>query len=99
MRTLHIYGQAYWHEPVMIVGTPDAFIALQEALHAAVNLACAGAPDITTPMFVSDGEGFEVIIRVETAEAMDTYAVPYTDACAAERREPAPESQWPKICQ
>jgi hypothetical protein len=90
---LHVYGQAAWHDDVVIAGTADALQALLCQLAMVLNdIAHNYEPDPTRAhtFFVSDGEGFR--IRIVQVEDDGKLAVPYSDKIAREER---PGAVWP----
>jgi hypothetical protein len=91
-RVLHIYGQAFEHEPVLIIGTTESLVELRDALDRAIESDTAQ----TKHLFANDGEGFDVIIRAHPEALCDSrkLAVPYTDGISQERRKCV---SWPYV--
>lgn len=86
MNTLHVYGQAQWHDEVYIVGDFGSLYALKEA----IDRALVSGRD-KCEQFTNDGEGYDINV-IKTDEAtMDKIGVPYHDEIAAERRETNPK--------
>lgn len=90
---VHVHGQKAWHDDVYIVGNRAGLTVLHDAVNRALN-----NPDETasTEAFVSDGEGFElVIIHNDQPWQSDSWrraAVPYTEEYARENRR---NTVWP----
>ena len=77
-RTLHVYGQKMWHSPVYIIGSEMALCALISAIYQALRTGLG-----RTSAFVSDGEGYDIFVKLDNRLAKDwDWAVPYTDEIA-----------------
>ena len=90
---LHIYGQRAPHCEVFIVGNDLGL----ERLRSAVEQALLSGQGGITEALVTDGEAYEVIVRVDdspwtTGAPWSRRAVPYTAEHAAERN---PGALWP----
>jgi hypothetical protein len=77
--SVHIHGQAYWHNDVYIVGNNEGLLKLKEAVDKAI---LEGMGKVST--FVNDGEGYDIVIK--QVDNIEKYAVPYHDECAEEKR-------------
>lgn len=88
---LHLYAQPAEHDDAWIVGNSAALTALAQAIQDAFSSG-EGAAEV----FVADGEGFTLRVRLDDAPmSSPTWvrrAVPYTDESAREHR---PEAIWP----
>lgn len=84
---LHIYGQDYWHCPVLIVGQKNALEKLRDAIDQALQEGHG-----TCTVYVNDGEGYDVHVVMENSNwgepVWATMQVPYTDSCAQTNGEP-----------
>jgi hypothetical protein len=90
MEVLHVYAQEQWHSEVHIVGTPAALRHLARTLEKAAREQVAVTSE---PLFVNDGEGFEVrVVRLDDDKTADSLAVPYTRDFAEEKLDSA---VWP----
>ncbi len=80
-KLLHIYGQDYWHCPVLIVGQKNALEKLRDAIDHALQ-----EDHGTCTACANDGEGYDVHVVMENSNWGDsvwtTMQVPYTDSCA-----------------
>jgi hypothetical protein len=90
MNTLHVYGQKFWHEPLVIVGSTKALINLREALDQA--LVESGS---SVELMCSDGDGYDLVILCEDPSV---YPVPYIDEDAQDHSDLA-EPAWKKLWQ
>jgi hypothetical protein len=71
---LNIYGQTSHHSEAVIVGTHESLYKLAQSIIEAVALGKESSADF----FASDGEGYEVIIRI--VDSVGNMADPeYTD--------------------
>ena len=68
MKILNIYGQAYYHSDAKIIGNREGLLQLKKTIENALMHGKATTEtevirtDESTPLFASDGEGYEVII-------------------------------------
>jgi len=60
-KILNIYGQEFWHTDAKIVGNKLALIALRNLIDSALKNGKTSIGGIT-PLFASDGEGYELTI-------------------------------------
>ena len=81
MNILHIYGQPFWHAPVVIAGDREALLQLQAAVTAALDTGSGVAS-----AFVADGEGYFVCVRQLDGTAMADLKTPYTDTDMTDNR-------------
>lgn len=81
MNQLHIYAQSCWHDQVIIVGNRESL----EMLQLAIKNALEDNQSASDLMFVSDGEGYNVLAYQASTEEMDKLPVPYTDEVAADK--------------
>ncbi len=79
-RTLHIYGQAFQHEPVEIGGSHSALRDLADAIYRAL----ANGDCQSDVFYVNDGEGYLVHITVVPEERLSQLRVPYSDSNCCE---------------
>ena len=91
---LHVYSPYAHHSESYIVGTRSALTLLSVYLHEVLaNI----VSETYGPLFINDGEGFQLNIRLETEEGMNAYAVPYAADYAAEQDNDAGGNpDWPK---
>lgn len=75
--TLHIYGQYTWHGEAVIVGDVAGLTVLKRAVDEALAAGSGGAS-----AFVTDGEGYDVIVARTDEAGMEALAHPYTDEAA-----------------
>ncbi len=84
MRSLHIYGQEFWHCNATIVGTRAAL----ERLHQQLGNALAGIESTPDDYFyVNDGEGYKVIVLEVSEEDFQRLPEPYVDSPVPEERQ------------
>jgi hypothetical protein len=74
---LHVYGHAYPHDDVVIVGTAERLLFLARILEVA-SRGSQNAPN-AAGNFTADGEGYTVRVRCVDAPTMDALPLPYTD--------------------
>lgn len=92
-RVLHVYGQRYWHDDVLILGDAEAL----QKLAATILQVLAGKPyrGRSIDVYAGDGEGYSVTVAyLDDQNALENLAVPYTHPDAAERRE---DALWPEV--
>lgn len=63
MKILNIYGQAEEHLPAQIIGNSEGLEELRDAINRAIAFGESTTKDEPEPLFASDGEGYEVIIK------------------------------------
>lgn len=78
---LHIWGQACWHDPVVIIGNTDALKTLKHAIESAIE----NGEHKVSAFFTSDREGFSLYVVCKDDNKWDNRAVPYSDEMAAEK--------------
>jgi hypothetical protein len=87
MRLLHFYGQCQWHDEVWVVGNRAALTALRDAIDTALSADTGAETQAIANASVADGEGFEVVVRMEdgpwNGEFWKGAAMPYSDEVAA----------------
>jgi hypothetical protein len=71
--TLHIYGQAFQHQPAAITGTSSALRRLRDAIDEALK----NGTRPTLSMCTADGEEYEVAVIAN--EEPQNWALPYYD--------------------
>lgn len=87
---LHIYGQKFWHDDVVILGDRLALETLRDAIDEAINNLAGRAEDV----MVNDGEGFTVIVnRIDEPDLFNTVAQPYSDPDARFPRQQPKDAQ------
>lgn len=92
MSTLHIYGQAWPHDPVHIVGTQ---LALLQLIHACLD-AVGERPRGPCGVWTADGEGSDLLVTlVPDEQAMRASVRPYTDAAFRDVEADA-SPRWPR---
>ncbi|KKK62083.1 hypothetical protein LCGC14_3007870 [marine sediment metagenome] len=68
MKILNIYGQEFWHTDARIVGNREGLEELRDTIERALKdgksstLEDDARSGEETPLFASDGEGYEVIV-------------------------------------
>lgn len=81
VRVLHVHGQEYWHDDVIIIGNGQALAALRELISLALARNSA-----SSEFTVADGEGFNLSVQLRAASFGDPQwndcAVPYTSEIA-----------------
>lgn len=96
MPVLHVYGQAIWHDDVLIMGNTEALRALREAIDRALANDSGGfaKADVTA----ADGEWYWVMVLRNDhdwrAPEWQNAALPYTDE-AARAANDQPGVYWP----
>lgn len=78
---LHIWGQATWHDPVVIIGNIKALERLKHAIENAIENGECKVPTF----FTSDREGFSLYVVCRDDDKWDNRAVPYFDEMATEK--------------
>ena len=61
---LHIYSQLYEHGDAVIVGSRSGLLLLAASLLHAVNHGEGETPEYDTPVFATDGEGYQVRVKM-----------------------------------
>lgn len=89
MNTLHVFGQAQWHDDAYIVGDETSLRALRDA----IDRALASGRDKATS-FVNDGEGFDVVVIKADEAVLDRLMLPYNDEIAAEKHGESKIQHW-----
>jgi len=65
MNELHIYGQRFQHDDVLIEGTPEELMKLRDLLTAAAE---SNALEVIDDSFyTNDGEGYSIRVRAYTS--------------------------------
>lgn len=70
--SIHLYGQHSEHDEAFIIGTRDALIALRKAIDAALE-----AQEATAEVYANDGEGYDLIVKCVSEDAMEFEPTPY----------------------
>lgn len=78
---LHIWGQACWHDPVVIIGNTEALKTLKHAIESAIE----NGEYKVSAFFTSDREGFSLYVVCKDDDKWDIRAVPYSDEMAIEK--------------
>lgn len=73
---LHIYGQAFWHQPVLIAGTLDDILQLGNEL---IFASISNGYRRVTSFYQTDGEGYPVVIQIMPDEEMQKLPNAYND--------------------
>jgi hypothetical protein len=73
---LHVVGQANEHDPVDIVGNELALRRLRDAIDAALQQRGVSI-EMEEPIWVSDGEGYRLVVRCQPDLAEDRMPNPY----------------------
>src|SRR5690348_14978169 len=82
METVHVYAQGAWHKEAYIAGNRSGLEKLRNALATALE---SGAADAN--VFVNDGEGYEICVRLVDDETANKLIVPYTEEYARGSRQ------------
>jgi hypothetical protein len=70
---LHMHGQPSWHDDAFIVGNREALLMLRQAIDKALETSTGEMQP-----FVSDGEGYDMHVYLETdPEYWDEASFPY----------------------
>ena len=96
MTTLHIYGQAGYHDDIYIAGDQRGLLLLAQAIIEALAAGHAEREGLS----VSDGEGFNVrVMHISPPEELIEWAAPYTADYARDYRSDlcTPEEQWVRL--
>ena len=89
MDTVHIYPQDCWHDQAYIAGTKGGLRSLRDAIDRALE---TGFDKCTT--FVSDGEGYDIVILPVDEATADKLGLPYTGEMASEKQRDIKEWPW-----
>lgn len=81
---LKVFGAAFWHSSVNIVGSRDALIDLRDAIDEAIKNDTGSAD-----FFEVDGEGYKVTVNCEDRSLEEWAKLPthYTDEVATDSTE------------
>lgn len=74
---LHIHGQDMWHDSAMIRGNRTALEALRDAVTRALETGTG-----TMAAYVSDGEGYEILVEMKSYDDMLRDPLPYREEFA-----------------
>jgi hypothetical protein len=85
---LHIYGQAAWHDYVYIAGNIRGIVRLRDALNKAIEGVAV------SNVFVNDGEGYTIAIKVCSDEETAKLGVPYWDDTCGARQDDSEGQPW-----
>ena len=86
---LHIYGQHSYHMEAIIMGSEKGLIALRDAINEAIF---PGKESSEVEVYVNDGEGYTVYIKMINDAGIDELPVPYTADFAQDKRGRSPAS-------
>lgn len=79
--TLHIYAQAYEHHESYIVGTREELAKLRDSISNALNNKSIGrSSDSLTEHFTSDGEGYDLTVKVIPNSIESKLELPYAES-------------------
>lgn len=80
MSLLHLYGQSDPHAEAWVVGDKEGLLALRKAIDDA--LASDESSAASAEVYVSDGEGYKVLVVATTEEAVERHntLLPYSNA-------------------
>lgn len=83
---LHVFGPAFWHDTLRIIGNKDGLTALRDAIDVALK---EGYHYGDSPATTSDGEYFDIQVLNydKPRSAWNLVTLPYTDEIAADKRE------------
>jgi hypothetical protein len=81
---LHVYAQPIWHGTAYVCGTREGIKALVDSLQRA--LAAPNGIDTSHVYFASDGESYEIKVRIVLYSEFTDLATPYTNEIAARSR-------------
>jgi len=91
---LHIYAQRCPHDDLLVVGNRDG---LRLLLAATMDALARGTSKDNTAFVAHDGDGYDVIVRMEEDDALLGYVHPYTaPEYEAERDAATHAGTWPK---
>jgi hypothetical protein len=76
---VHIWGQGAWHETAYIRGNRSGLERLKRAVDEALEAGSGSAE-----AYVSDGEGYDIDIRIVSDKDAEMLAVPYFEDIARE---------------
>lgn len=82
MTFLHVYPAGAWHDPVLIAGSISGIEALRDACQEALNNGHHGSAQA----FTGDGEGYALLVEVQTSEEMEELPMHYIEDCAEDTR-------------
>jgi hypothetical protein len=79
---VHVWGQAFWHSPVVVAANESGVVALLLAVRAAIT------GEHVPEVFAADGEGYGVDVELShpddrDARSFDPWQLPYTDPVAS----------------
>jgi len=86
MGNMHIYAQDAWHDNAYIMGDREALAGLRDAIDTALRDGI-GAGTVVA----SDGEGYDVVVRLCTVAELNELSGHYTALCARRCRSEAVE--------
>lgn len=75
----HIYGQGSWHSQATIEGTRNALVIIRDAIEVALTEGRDGRSD---SLFVTDGEGYHLEVKIRNFEYLQNQTLPYMDPIA-----------------
>lgn len=73
---LHVYGQPYWHQPIIIVGTVSALGKLAFTINESIRM---GEANLDENFITNDGEGFKLTVIRENEDKIGKRKAPYYD--------------------
>lgn len=94
-KVLHVYSSEWWHNHAFVIGDREALLELRKAIDEALESsekAHVSTGQSVAAVRVNDGEGYNCFVVCVPEQQIDTLAVPYMDATAAETDE---SKIWP----
>jgi len=73
-KLLHVHGQMWQHEEVLIEGNREGLEELKVAIEKAL---ASGVTEKSDTVFVNDGEGFDVKVKCIKEEEIASLPLPY----------------------
>ncbi len=83
----HCIPQTSSHRPAFLIANEEGLLRLRDAIDLAL---AARDRSFAAQMFAADGEGYQLIVRRVTSEAMDEQVLGYIDPIANS------DPKWPK---
>jgi len=81
---IHVWSPYAFHEESYIVGNREGLVKLYQAIGSVLN---KSKGTTTASFFISDGEGYDMVVTLVEDKDLDKIAIPYTASYAVEKRE------------
>lgn len=79
--TLHLYAQSGHHDDAYIIGTRAELIKLRNSIDAALgNRAQGKSSDSLSEHYASDGEGYDLTVKVVPESVGNSLELPYAES-------------------